>query len=253
MVNFYHRFIPNGARILQPLNQFLSSHKHNSHQLLWDEQATTAFHAVKRALADGTLLVHPKPHAPTCIMTDASEYAVGAVLQQHIEDEWRPIAYFSRKLHPPETQYSTFDRELLAVYLAIRHFVEGREFFVLCDHKPLSYAHAFHSNKYTPRQTRHLDFIAQFTTDIRHISRKANSVADALSRAPVNALQGSEAPAVDFEAMARAQATDPELRALQASSSSSLQLTVVPHLSSSVTLICDTSTGTPRHFVPAAF
>ena len=93
MVNFYHCFIPN---ILQPLNRFLSSHKHNSHQLLWDEQATTAFHAVKRALADATLLVHPKPHAPTCIMTDASEYAVGAVLQQHIEDKWCPIAYFSQ-------------------------------------------------------------------------------------------------------------------------------------------------------------
>ena len=186
-------------------------------------------------------------------MTDASEYAVGAVLQQYIDGEWRPIALFSRKQHPPETRYSTFDRELLAVYLAIRHFqyfVKGREFFVLSDHKPLSYALAFHSNQYTPRQTRHLDFIAQFTTDIRHISGKANAVADALSRATVNAIQ---APSVDFEAMARAQAADPELRALQSSSSSSLQLTTVPHLSSSASLVCDTSTGTPRPFVPAAF
>ena len=219
MVNFYHRFIPNCAKILQPLNRLLSSPKHHSHQLAWDEEAAAAFHVVKQALADATLLVHPKPHAPTCIMTDASEYAVGAVLQQRIDDEWRPIAYFSRKLHPPETRYSTFDRELLAVYLAIRHFryfVEGREFFVLSDHKPLSYALAFHSDKYTPRQTqtRQLDFIAQFTTDIRYVSGKDNAVADALSRAPVNTIHESETPSVDFEAMARAQATDPELGAV---------------------------------------
>ena len=76
-------------------------------------------------------------------MADASDKAVGAVLQQRIENQWFPIAYFSRKLKPSETRYSTFDRELLAVYLVIkhfRHFVEGREFFVLTDHKPLTYA-----------------------------------------------------------------------------------------------------------------
>lgn len=256
MVNFYHRFIPNCARLLRPLNQLLSSSRHNSHQLAWDEEATIAFNTVKQALADATLLVHPKPYAPTGIMTDASEYAVGAVLQQYIDDDWRPVAYFSKKLRPPETRYSTFDRELLAVYLAIKHFqyfIEGREFFVLSDHKPLTYALAFHTDKYTPRQIRHLDFIAQFTTDIRHIKGNANSVADALSRAPVNSLQEPQTPAVDFEAMAGAQAADPELRALQSSSSSSLQLATVPHLPSSTTLVCDMSRGTPRPFVPVAF
>ena len=247
MVNFYHRFIPNCAGLSQPFNQLLSSSKHTSCQLTWDEAATTAFHAIKQALADATLLVHPKPLAPTCIMADSSEYAVGAVLQQYIDDGQHPIAYFSKKLRPAETRYSTFDRELLAVYLSIKHFryfVEGREFFVLNDHKPLTYALAVHTDKYTPRQTRHLDFISQFTTDIRHVKGNDNSVADALSQAPVNALQGPDV-AVDFDAMARAQTTDPELRALQSSSFSSLQLATVPHSSASVTLICDMSTGTP--------
>ena len=252
MVNFYHRFIPNCARLLRPLNQLLSS---NSKHLAWDEEANTAFHAIKQALADVTLLVHPKPHAPTCVMTDASEYAMGAVLQQRIEDQWQPIAYFSKKLSPAEVRYSTFDRELLAIYLAIKHFryfVEGREFFVLTDHKRLTYALASHTDKHSPRQTRHLDFIAQFTTDIRHVKGNANPVTDALSRAPVNALHGSGTPSVDLEAMAKAQATDSELQALK-SSSSSLQLTTVPDLLSSAALVCDMSTGTPRPFVPLAF
>jgi len=50
---------------------------------------------------------------------DASDHAVGAVLEQQIDSVWCPISYFSWKLHPAERKYSTFDRELLAAYLAI--------------------------------------------------------------------------------------------------------------------------------------
>ena len=130
LVNFYHRFIPNGANTLEPLNRLLSSPESTPRHLAWNEESITAFNAIKQALADATLLVHPKPHAPTSIMADASDRAVGAVLQQYMDNRWCPIAYFSRKLRPAETRYSTFDRELLAIYLAIkhfRHFVEGRE------------------------------------------------------------------------------------------------------------------------------
>ena len=66
-------------------------------------------------------------------MTDASDHAVGAVLQQYVDQQWCPIAYFSKKLKPSETKYSTYDRELLAIYLSIkhfRHFIEGHTFKV---------------------------------------------------------------------------------------------------------------------------
>ena len=102
-------------------------------------------------------------------MTDASDTAVGAVLQQKIDDEWKPIAFFSRRMKPAETRYSTFDCKLLAMYLAIKHFqhfVEGRQFHVLTDHKPLTFAFSTQSSKLTPCQIRHLDFISQFTTDV---------------------------------------------------------------------------------------
>ena len=62
-------------------------------------------------------------------MSDASDNAVGAVLQQFINNQWCPIALFSKKLQPAETKYNTFDCKLLAMYLAIKHFhyfVEGR-------------------------------------------------------------------------------------------------------------------------------
>ena len=104
-------------------------------------------------------------------MTDASEIAVGAVLQQFIDNRWQPLAYFSKSLTPAETRYSAFDRELLAIYLAIKHFqyfVEGRQFYILTDHKPLTFALSNKPERYSPRQSRHLDFISQFTCDIRH-------------------------------------------------------------------------------------
>ena len=184
LVNFYRRFIPHCATIMQPLNKLLTHPQERSTSLVWTEEALTAFTAVKTALAEATLLTHPKPGALTSIMTDASDVAVGAVLQQHVQGHWHPLAYFSRSLKPAETRYSTFDQELLAVYLSLKHFryfVEGREFHILTDHKPLIYALHTHSDKHSPRQARHLDLIAQYTSDLRHVKGEMNVPADALS------------------------------------------------------------------------
>ena len=78
----------------------------------------------------------------TSINTDASDTAVGAVLQQYLHGVWTPISFFSRKLLPAEKKYSTFDKELLAVYMAVkkfRYFIEGRRFAIFTDHKPLTF------------------------------------------------------------------------------------------------------------------
>ncbi len=70
------------------------------------------------------------------------------------DSEWRPISFFSKAMKPAERRYSTFDRELLAIYLAIkhfRHFVEGRLFHILTDHKPITFALHSRSDRYSPR------------------------------------------------------------------------------------------------------
>ena len=188
-------------------------------------------------------------------MTDASEVAVGAVPQQCIRDQWCPIAYFSKALKPSETRYSTFDRELLAIYLAVkhfRHFVEGRSFHILTDHKPLTYALAARSDRYSPRQTRHLDFVSQYTFDIRHVKGAHNPVADALSRVDVSAVASGESlPVIDFKAMAEAQSSDSELQHLR--TGTSLKLQAVPLTTSDTTILCDVSTGASRPYVPPDF
>ena len=99
-----------------------SSHKSQSPRLLtWNDVALTAINATQEALANGTLLCYHSL-TPTYLTTDASDNAVGAVLQQFIDGTYNPISFFSRKMDPTKTHSSTFDGELLAVYLAIRHF-----------------------------------------------------------------------------------------------------------------------------------
>ena len=78
-------------------------------------------------LADATLLVHPNPLAPFNVSCDASNFAKGGVLQQCVDNIWQPLSFFSKKLSPVETRYSAFDRELLAVYAAVRHFRQNLE------------------------------------------------------------------------------------------------------------------------------
>ncbi|GFS66049.1 retrovirus-related Pol polyprotein from transposon 17.6 [Trichonephila clavipes] len=85
----------------------------------------------KQALADAALLAHPSPSAPLALHVDASNYAIGGALHQVVDSELQPLAFFSRKLTSSEKSYSAYDRELLAIYSAIRHFrymLEARDF-----------------------------------------------------------------------------------------------------------------------------
>ncbi|UYV84202.1 hypothetical protein LAZ67_X001507 [Cordylochernes scorpioides] len=194
-----------------PLHAMVEGRKNASCQ--WTPTALQAFDQCKFQLANAALLHHPFSEAPLCLTVDASDFAVGAALHQQVGNNFQPIAFFSRKLDAAQRKYSAYDRELLAVYLAIKHFrhlLEGRQFPVYTDHKPLTYAFQQNLDKASPRQCRHLDFIGQFTNDIRHIAGCENVPADFLSRVePISHHQP-----YDPKSLAEAQAVDQELQAL---------------------------------------
>ncbi|CAI2730592.1 unnamed protein product [Schistosoma spindalis] len=186
MINFYRRFIPKCADIAKPLTDLLRG---RAKSLTMTPQAIQAFEQLKSTLSTEALLVRRKVDAPLAVMTDASNVAVGAVLQQHVDQQWQPLAFFSKKLNATQTKYSTFGRELLAVYLAIKHFrymLEGNSFTIYTDHKPLTKSLMHNHDKYSPREIRQLEFISQFAADIRYIKGNANEAADALSRLSIN-------------------------------------------------------------------
>jgi RNase H-like domain found in reverse transcriptase/Reverse transcriptase (RNA-dependent DNA polymerase) len=141
LLNFYRRFVPAAAQILRPLTDALGGGPRGKAAVTWSEEMSAAFQAARESLADTALLDHPAAAAELALVTDASASHVGAVLQQRRRGQsWRPIGFYSKKLSQAEAKYSAFDRELLAVYSAIIHFqhlVEGRNFAVFTDHKPL--------------------------------------------------------------------------------------------------------------------
>ena len=254
MVTYYHRFIPHAAPLLRPLHQLVDrkSTSKRTTELFWSAEAEAAFSHVKQALAAATRLEHPVPGAPLSLQVDASDTGVGAVLQQFIGGIWRPLGFFSKTLQQAERRYSAFGRELLAIYLAIRHFrhsVEGRALIVFTDHLPLVSAIGSNSDHYSPREIRHLDFVAQYTTDIRHVPGALNTVPDTLSRT-VSLLQSPRPPLEDFDALAEAQQEDQQLQSFLASHHS-LKLRDA-RLPSGRTLLVDESTGSPRPLVPEA-
>ncbi len=249
LINYYRRFIPNCAATLAPLTDLLKS---TAKTLQLSPSAIEAFEAAKKALADATMLHHlsTDDHSQLILTTDASNIAVGAVLHQQVHDQLQPLAFFSQKLQPAQTRYSTFSRELLAIYLAIRHFrhlLEGRDFQVHTDHKPLTFALKAKPDRYSPREVRHLDYISQFTSDIRYVRGSDNVVADALSRPEVNTLTTD----IDLTKLADLQTQDDSITDLR--KSSSLQLRDAPLPASPGSILCDWSTGTPRPVVPQSY
>ena len=264
MINCYHRFLPGIAGILAPLHAQASGKGQNTE---WSAECQDAFDRTKDALSSATLLHHPQPAAPTSLTVDASNTAVGAQLEQRQGRSWVPLAFFSRKLSDSEKKYSAFDRELLAAYSAIkhfRHFLEGRIFTLYTDHKPLTTALTSQADR-SPRQTRHLSYIAEFTSDIRHIKGKFNVVADALSRVTTvdyvsidgTGETATDLPTVVSDILVSKQSTDlisPAHLARDQKKSDEMNSyrTVITGLKledidiGQSTLLCNTSLGTPR-------
>ena len=170
------------------------------------------------------------------MVTDASDSGLGATLQQHINDTDQSIAFFSWQLQKPETKYSMYDRELLAIFLAVCHFwyfLEARQFTVYTDHRLLTSAMSKSSDQWSARQQRQLSYISEFTMDIQHIPGVDNPMADALSRASISAIHEGN---IDFKAMAQDQQGDPEVHACL-TAITGLQFQSIPIEGTDLTLI----------------
>lgn len=251
MLNFYRRFIPDAAVIQAPVNSLLKGKKlKNNTPVQWTIEAETAFEKLKTALAEAALLAHPSRNSKLAIMVDASDFALGATLQQREGNLWQPLAFYTKSLSQAQRKYSAYDRELLAAYSAVKHFrhaVEGRAFTIYTDHKPLIFAFKQKPEKCSPRQFRYLDFIGQFSTDIRHTCGKDNEVADALSR--VEAISTS----LRYDELAESQNNDEELKSFLTASDTTLHLKQVRLTASDIPVYCDISTGSVRPFVTKPF
>lgn len=249
-LNFYRRFVPRAAEIYAPLNDLLRGAKKADAPIDWSEQLLEAFQKCKDSLVNITQLSHPEPDAELVLFTDASDLAVAGALHKRTSTGYLPLSFFSKKFNNAQKKYSAYDRELLAIYLSIIHFqylLEGRQFCVITDHRPLTFAFSRGFEKCSPRRLRHLEYISQFTTDIRHIPGAQNLVADALSRVEEIVFPNT----VNYSELADHQSTDEDLKKfLNNPDQTNLVLKLIDFPNFNVKLYCDISQPVVRLFVP---
>ena len=181
LASYYRRFIPNFAKIATPLHALL---KKNA-KFQWTQEHQTAFETLKKAIVQPPVLAYPDFQKTFVVATDASDKALGAVLSQLHDGHEKPIAFASRSLNKAERNYSTTEKELLAIVYALRFFrpyIYGRQFLIQTDHKPLQHLMS-HRNE-SSRLMRWATTIQDFDMQITYKPGSLNANADALSRLP---------------------------------------------------------------------
>lgn len=183
LLGYYRRFIKGFAKLTKPFTKCLkkgATIQHNSEFL-------EAFETCKNVLCNDPVLQYPDFEKPFILTTDASNVAIGAVLSQGQIGSDLPIAYASRTLNPAEINYSTIEKELLAIVWATKYFrpyLFGRKFTIVTDHKPLQYL--FSVKEPGSRLVRWRLKMEEFDYEIRYKKGKQNLNADALSRIEIN-------------------------------------------------------------------
>ena len=180
LANYNRKFVKDYSKLATPLTNL--TRKDISFK--WEHDHQKAFERLKAACAEAPTLRMFDATKPIQIETDASDLAIGACLTQEFDGTRHPIAYFSRKMAPAEQNYEIYDKELLAIVAALRHwrvYCEGATgLTIYSDHKNLTY---FTTTKVlTRRQGRWSELLGEYKFEIIYTPGKENGRADALSR-----------------------------------------------------------------------
>ncbi|GKB63178.1 putative reverse transcriptase domain-containing protein, partial [Tanacetum coccineum] len=175
LAGYYRRFIEGFSLISKPLTKLTQKDK----KYEWGKEEEEAFQTLKQKLCSAPILALPEGTEDFVVYCDASLKGYGAVLMQRE----KVIAYASRQLKVHEENYTTHDLELGAVVFALRlwrHYLYGTKCVVFTDHKSLQYI--LNQKELNLRQRRWIELLSDYDCEIRYHPRKANVVADALSR-----------------------------------------------------------------------
>ncbi|CAN6554875.1 unnamed protein product [Malus baccata var. baccata] len=176
---FYRRFIKDFSKIAQPLCRLLQKEV----AFEFTKECTASFNQLKELLTTAPIIVPPDWSLPFELMCDASDYALGAVLGQRKDKRPHVIYYASRTLNDAQLNYSTTEKELLAVVFALdkfRSYLIGTKVIVFTDHAALKYLLTKKEAK--PRLIRWILLLQEFDIEIRDKKGSENVVADHLSR-----------------------------------------------------------------------
>jgi hypothetical protein len=180
MAGWYRKFIPHFADIAKPLVHLTK----NDVTWDWTLECQSSFEKLRDALTQSPVLGIADPSKNYILHTDASDHAMGAILQQEDENgDKHPIAYASKTFNDAQRRYDTTEREALAITWALQHFntyCEGHKYTLLTDHQALSYIRS--NTKNDKRITRWQLLLQHYNVDIYYVKGKDNHAADLLSR-----------------------------------------------------------------------
>lgn len=189
LLGYYRRFIQNFAKITKPFTKCLKK----GEKIIHTKEFLETFQLCKKILSNDPILQYPDFNKPFILTTDASNIALGAVLSQGNIGSDLPIAYASRTLNSAENNYSTIEKELLAIVWATKYFrpyLFGRKFTIVTDHKPLQWL--FNLKEPNSRLVRWRLKLEEYDYNIIYKKGKNNTNADALSRVELNAIDDND-------------------------------------------------------------
>ena len=181
LASYYRRFVKNFAGLAAPLHELMKKHQ----RFFWDEDKQEAFDALKEALSSPPILIMPTDDGDYILDTDASEFAIGAVLSQVQDGQEKVVAYASRSLDKRERNYCVTRKELLAIVHFLKHFKQyllGRHFRVRTDHAALTWLRRVPEP--IGQQARWLEQMEEFDFSVEHRAGRSHANADGLSRKP---------------------------------------------------------------------
>jgi len=201
LTNYYSNYVQNYAHYAAPLTSKLclnrvDGKKGSKKVLLWTEEEIAAFEDMKTALGKSLALFHMKVDQPFILETDASRYAIGAVLKQEQNGETVPVAFMSRKLAKNKRNWTPREQETYAMVMALRKWagwIGYQPVVVKTDHKSLEHWVTEHVD--TPsgpasRRARWHETLSKFNVEVTYNPGKDNLVADTCSRWMYPASQG---------------------------------------------------------------
>ncbi|GJR08016.1 reverse transcriptase domain-containing protein [Tanacetum coccineum] len=176
---FYRRFIKDFSKISRPMTHLLEKNT----PFIFSEECIQAFQTLKKKLTEAPILIAPDWDQPFELMCDASDYAIGAVLGQRIEKHFRPIHYASKTMTEAESNYTTTEKEMLAVVYAFekfRSYLIMNKSIVYTDHSALKYL--FAKKVVKARLLRWVLLLQEFDFKVIDMKGGKNYAADHLSR-----------------------------------------------------------------------
>lgn len=182
MAGYYRKFCKNFSDIAEPLTNLLKK----GVKFVWSNDQQTAFEKVKAILKSSPILSAPDFDKHFKLAVDASDIGAGAVLLQEDNNGVdHPVCYFSKKFNKHQKNYSTIEKECLALVLAIQHFEvyltsSKKPIVVFSDHNPLKFLHKLKDKN--QRLLRWSLMLQEYDLEIRHVKGKDNIIPDALSR-----------------------------------------------------------------------